>query len=127
MAESSLGALRCSSWVHAHRHLIHAWQPGRVWFIPSQESMLSSGIQCSPLNYCSHCPLESIVQFTRGCLQSLDPSSRNTLAQWLSELPAEILGARSVRPVQRWLSEVAHRQHPPSTHVSVAVGNTNLE
>ncbi|KAK9831792.1 hypothetical protein WJX74_009408 [Apatococcus lobatus] len=57
-----------------------------------------------------------IVQRLARILGQLEPSSRNTIAQWLSELPLEILGARCVRPVQRWLSDVAHRQHPSSTH-----------
>ena len=59
--------------------------------------------------------------------QHMDPSTRVHLARWLSELPPEILGARSLRPVQRWLSDVAHRQHSPDPQVSTTLHQSQCD
>ncbi len=53
-------------------------------------------------------------------MQHLESSRRNILAQWLSQLPADVLGARSLRPVQHWLSDVAHQQQSPGSQVCAA-------
>lgn len=67
----------------------------------------------NPVNSVSSGIGSQLLQKLARNLVVLDSHSKKVLAKWLSALPPDIFGAREVRPVQKYLSDMAKKKGRP--------------